>query len=414
MHHTNPVQPVHPVCLEDCVADLSDYRWLVSSEAVPFLETAAELVACSMRAVERLRKDLSPSRVGLVLGLTQSRRRASSGGKFAAADQLFFTPRSLEQATGRAIAQYKAQRFADRENVADLCCGSGGDLLAMAERTRATGVDSDPVVALFAEANCRAAGVSATVRCEPVEQTPLTEYSAWHIDPDRRPGDRRVSRVEFCQPPLAAIEAMLRTNSRAAIKLSPAADVPTDWRERAELEWISQGGECKQQVAWFGDLANKPGSRRATKINTDGESPEQFVGEPNRSAPVADTIGRHVFDPDPALSASRLLGDFANRNELSVLSNGASYFTADQPLATPWLQSFEIAETLPCDLRKLKSYLHTRHVGRLEIKQRGVKEDLDAIRKRLRLRGDREATLLLAKHDGRVVAMIANRCESHK
>jgi len=391
------------------VADLNDYRWLVSPEAGPFLVAAAELDPSSVQAVARLRKDLSPQRTALVLELTQLRQRAISGGKFAGADRLFFTSRSLEQATGEPIARHKAQRFAGCESVADLCCGVGGDLLAMAEQSPAEGCDADPVVALLAQANCCIRGVSATVRCESVERVPLDEFAAWHIDPDRRPSERRVSQVEFCQPPLETIDAMLQMNLNAAIKLSPAADVPTEWQERAELEWISHAGECKQQVAWFGGLAANSGTRRATKIQPDGAPPDHFIGEPNQSAPVAEQLGRYVFDPDPALVASRLLGDFASRDGLSILSSGASYLTADEIVVLPWLQTFEIVETLPFDLRKLKSLLHGRRIGRLEIKQRGVKEDLDAIRKRLQLSGDNEATLLLARHNGRVVAMLANR-----
>ncbi len=114
---------------------LDDCRWLVGPEAAPWLAEAEQLLHdCSaagvVRAAEKLRQTLSADRTHLVLEQVELRRRAKE--KFPLAASMFFTPVGLEQATDAWIAHYKAGRFPPSAPVADLCCGIGGDLMALA------------------------------------------------------------------------------------------------------------------------------------------------------------------------------------------------------------------------------------------------------------------------------------------
>ena len=137
--------------------------------------------------VRDLRRELSPERTHLVLEQVELRRRARA--KFAAAEKMFFTAVGFEQATDEFVARYKAGRFAAGGAVADLCCGIGGDLLALAARGPACGVDRDPVVTLLAAANVLAVVPQSVVSfsAADVETFDVRECAAWHIDPDRRP-----------------------------------------------------------------------------------------------------------------------------------------------------------------------------------------------------------------------------------
>ena len=63
---------------------------------------------------------------------------------------MFFTRLGLEQATDAWVARYKATRFPAGQLLADLCCGIGGDLMALSERGPTRGVDRDPVAAICA------------------------------------------------------------------------------------------------------------------------------------------------------------------------------------------------------------------------------------------------------------------------
>src|SRR5450759_778327 len=62
--------------------------------------------------------------------------RAKAQSKFSRAQAMYFTREALEQASGEAIARYRARRFAAVPTALDLGCGIGGDSLALAEHCR--------------------------------------------------------------------------------------------------------------------------------------------------------------------------------------------------------------------------------------------------------------------------------------
>src|SRR5947209_8078448 len=110
---------------------LADYQWLVSDAGRKWVECAAASGDPPLRLDHERRKDLSAERARLVLEQVALRRKGA--GKFSLAGRMFFTSIGLEQATDEWVADYKAKRFAARSMMlADLCCGIGGDLLALA------------------------------------------------------------------------------------------------------------------------------------------------------------------------------------------------------------------------------------------------------------------------------------------
>ena len=143
-----------------------DFLWLMSDEAAPILrkvQKAFEERINAVRIAKSVRKLTTPTRSALVMEQAQLRIRARK--KFSMAANMFFTRRGLEQATGKLIAAYKAEHFANLSSVADVCCGIGGDLIALAQRNAPNakcaptiGVDSDEHTCLFAakniEVNC--------------------------------------------------------------------------------------------------------------------------------------------------------------------------------------------------------------------------------------------------------------------
>lgn len=92
-----------------------------------------------------------------------------------------------------------------------------------------------------------------------------------------------------------------------------------------------------------------------------------------------------------------------------MLGDGIAYITADAPVATPFAAGFRIVETLPFAEKDLRKALRARGIGALEIKKRGVDVDPAALRTRLKLAGDRPATLILTRVAGRHTALLAER-----
>jgi len=390
--------------------DLDDWRWLVGREGAAASAEAAAISDPLVR-VERLRKTLTATRAALAAEQATLRRKARA--KFAAAERMFFTAEALEQATDDLTARYKAGRFAAGAQV-DACCGIGGDLVALAGRGSVTGVERDPIRALLAEANLRAcaepaAGGASAVLVEDVEPRHVAEAAGWHVDPDRRPRGRRTTRVELYEPGPETLERLLAANADGAVKLAPGADPPAEWRERAELEWISRGGECKQLVAWFGGSARDVGRHRATVVAEDGTT-HGVSGMPEVPIPAADEIGRYLFDCDAAVLAARLEGAAAARHGLRTVHAGSVYLTGDDLIKNdPLLACFEVLEELPFDVRRVRGLIEARGIGRLEIKKRGVDIDVDKLRRSLATRGDGAGCLILARRGDRVTAVLARR-----
>ncbi len=398
-------------------ADLEDVRWLLGEDAGRWLDRLARDRRPLTSQAAALRREVSSTRAHLLLQQVELRSRGAA--KFSTAERMFFTPVGLEQATDEAIACCKSARFPQGAPVADLCCGIGGDLLGLCGRGPATGIDRDPVAALLAQANVRIAGTgtSATegvvVRRGSADSVRLGDLAAWHIDPDRRPTGRRTTRVALHEPGPDTIDRLLQANGQAAVKLAPAAHLPENWPPECELEWISRGGECRQLVAWFGRLAERPAARRATVVMSRPGQPvqtAQLVGQAMFHRPgSAEAPRRYVLEPDPAVLAAGLSAALADRHGLAALGPWQGYLTGDEPIAVPLAACFEVLATLPFDLRRLRGLLAARGVGRLEVKTRGVRHVPDEVRKRLRLRGDRAATLILTRVGRRVLAIVCQR-----
>jgi hypothetical protein len=399
---------------------LTDVRWLLSPQATPWLELASTELEPSVAAVARWRRELSAERVHFILQQAALRHRARE--KFAAAERMFFTPLGLEQATDEAIAGHKAGRFDERlvggGIVADLCCGIGGDLLALARRGPVIGVDRDPITALLAEANLAAsrlpsgdASSNAKMQTADVATFSLAECRGWHIDPDRRPEGRRTTRAILHDPPPAIIERLLADCPNGAVKLAPSAELPDGWESRAELEWISSRRECRQLVVWFGDLCERPGTRRATVLSAARER-RAFAGPADVYVPVADRIGRYVFEPDPAILAAGLCGALAAECGLEAVTSQAVYLTGEPAahiLHDAALACFEVMDVLPLRIKPLRQWLRDRGIGRVEVKKRGVDIDPQRLVAELQGPGEGHATLLICKMREKTTAIIARR-----
>ena len=392
-------------------------RWLLTGEAERVVSDCAGQRA-TPALVARLRgllggDEAAAHRAAAALELADLRRRAAA--KFTRPDRMFFTRKALEQATDEWIARYKAQRFAPYQTVADVCCGVGGDLIGLSSGAGAvTGFDGDALLGEYAERNAVVydVGRSVATQCAYVSAPP--EADAWHADPDRRPAGRRTTQPDMHEPSLETLGAWRAKRPHAAIKLAPAARLPDSWQAEAELEWVSRSGECRQLVAWCGDLAREAGQGRATRVEAATESDFHavtFSGPREAPTPQAHALGDWLHEPDPAVLAARLQGALAESLGLGAVAPGIAYFTSDRSIDHPLLARFRVQESMPLDRKRLAGWLRERGFGRLEIKCRGVELRPEALRRELKPKGDQQATLLLYPDASqRVQAVVAERC----
>jgi hypothetical protein len=384
-----------------------DWQWLVGAEAGHWLQLAAAWDSDPVSAAQRLRRELSPDRARLIGELVDLRVRARP--KFRRADELFFTRQALEQATDDAIAAWKAQRFAGASRICDICCGIGGDLMALAGQGEVLAVDREAHLLTLAAANVRVAGHAASFSAGEAERLSLSPDQVIHIDPDRRPEGQRVSRPQSADPPLDTVERLVRAAPGAAVKLAPAALAPLDWMESGEREWIERRGECRQQVVWLGSLARHPGRCVATLLDQHGACQAQVSGEQTESAESASSIGRYLLEPSGSVIAAGLVDALACETRLARVAPRIAYLTGDQRVDHPALALFEVLEVLPFDGRRVKKFLRAKKLQVVEVKKRGTSVNPEALCRSLRGTGETPVTLLIAARSQGVAAIIARR-----
>jgi len=403
-------------------SQLADYQWLTSPAGRQWLDRAASLCGSLTAATEALRKHLSPQRTHLVLEQLELRKRARD--KFSQADAMFFTRRGLEQATDGRIATYKAGRFAHRE-VDDLCCGVGGDLVGLARRGPARGVDRDPLLAHLARENSVVLATNAATVCADAITTAVRgdPEAPWHIDPDRRAAGRRTTRIESFEPAADKIEQVLACRPHGAFKLAPATQPPARWRHNAELEWIGHRRACQQQVVWFGDLAQQPGAVTATVLGgiaadpsndasrAPGEGFAQLSGQPGEHPPVDNHLRAFLMEPHAAVLAADLMGELARQHGLAAISPGAAWLTGDEPVASPLVSTYEIMDCLPPDRKKLRKCLRQRGIEHLTVKTRGVSHRPRHVLRELGVKEAPEPVLILTRRGHEHLAVLARAWE---
>jgi hypothetical protein len=335
--------------------------------------------------------------------LVECRRRAQD--KFSRADAMWFDRKGLEQATAEAVARHKAERFSG--DMLDLCCGIGGDALALASRARVTAVDFDPVNCQRAEWNSEVYGVSSNlvVDCRDVT-TVAVDGRLVHLDPDRRQSGQKAVRLEDYAPGPEYLQQLMQSAAGGAIKLSPASNFVGRFPE-AEIELISLRGECKEATVWFGSLAGAEPWRATIlpeRISVAGHPLEHVA---DQSPPRA-----YLYDPDPAVVRAGLVDLVANQLGLARLDDREEYLTADTPVHSPLVRGFAVEAVLPNNPSDIRNHFRQSRFGQVEIKCRHIPIQAEDLRRRLPLPGKEPGVLIFARIAGRARAVVARRLDS--
>jgi SAM-dependent methyltransferase len=384
---------------------VNDLAPLLTPEGRALLdEVRGTAPADELAVATRLRREHPAALVSAALGQARLRQRAVA--KFGAedAERMFFTPNGVEQSTRASVAAYRAVRLKAMgvTSVADLCCGIGGDAIALARAgIRVLAVDRDPLTAAAARANADALGLAGLidVREADVTEVDTAAYDAVFVDPGRRGGRGRIFDPEAYSPPLSwAVQAALNA-PHAALKVAPGIPheaVPA----QAEAEWISDGGDVKEAVLWFGTA---PGAVRATLL----PGPRTLLGR-GLPDPEVRSVGRYLYEPDGAVIRAHLVAEVAEEVEGGLVDPTIAYVTSDSLLATPYATAYEITDQLPFNVKKLKALLREREVGILTVKKRGSAVEPEELRRKAlpKAQGPHSATVFLTRVAGAPTMLI--------
>lgn len=356
--------------------DLVDF--LLTPRAQAALAGLAPEAAESPRAVMALRREFTPEEAAALVEQAQLRHKAAA--KFADAERLLFVDEALQQASSRAVAEYRARSFAGCARVADLGCGIGADTLALAEIVpQVLAVERDPVRARVAAANVAARGLTARVQVVCADWTGLAlDVDAAFADPARRVDERRVFRLAAMEPPLAALLALRARVPALAVKVAPGVDhaeIPPE----AEVEFISDGGTLKEALLRFGDL-RRGAARMATRL----PGPQHLDSNAPASEAAPRAPGAFLYEPDPAILRATLVRALALQLGAAQLDADIAYLTGDAYVPSPFARAWRVLRHGPFNLKALNRWLREMGAGDVVVKKRGSPLEPEQFKRRLK------------------------------
>jgi SAM-dependent methyltransferase len=380
--------------------------------------------------------------------MAQRELRETARAKFTRAAGMLFTRGGYEQSSSEVIARHRSSRFEGFRRVADLCCGIGGDLIALAAvpGRDVLAVDRDETHARLALHNAAVYGASvsgtsvygaavsgaggeARACVADVRDVPVGGFDAVFIDPARRSDARGAGagpgrfRAGMSEPPLDWCFALADQVPAVCVKAAPglpAELIPPGW----EAEFIADGRDLKEAVLWSPAFATAPPAavpaalsaalqaaaqagrgdaltgradglarpRRAT-ILPDGHT---LVAVPGDPVTVGEP-GEYLLDPNPAVTRAGLVEDLARTVGGWKIDDQIAFISINREISTPFARTLRVVDSAPWNEKRFAARLRELGVGAADLRRRGLAGDVDQIRRRLKLSGPHRATVVLTR-----------------
>jgi SAM-dependent methyltransferase len=360
-----------------------------------------------LAVLSRLRKQFTPEIAGAILEVLLVRQKQA---KFSRLNRMFFTREGYEQASSETIANYRAHRMLkilpQGAKVADLGCSCGGDSVGLAQYFAVTGIDLDPVRLEFARANLAVYSHTANLQELDLHDFDPSGFDALFFDPARRTDEgKRIFDVNDYKPPLSIIQKWLKIVPEIAVKISPGVAYTQLEDYPCEVEIISEKGEVKEAVLWFGKFRTI--NRRATLL----PSAHTLSFNPTKSAIASGEPLQYLYEPDGAVIRAGLVEDLAHQmgSNTRKLDPDIAYLTSAKLIDTPFARVWRILEYQAWNLKKLNQRLQELSVGKVTVKKRGSPVDPQMLEKSLKLKGDKPLTVFLTHVLGKPTVLL---CEN--
>jgi THUMP domain-like len=326
----------------------------------------------------------------------RGRARARFGPTFG----YLLTADGLEMMTHPVVAARRAERLAALgHRIADLTCGIGGDLgaLANAADTAVLGLERDGATALLAAANVAAARVvQGDAARPPVDITAC----AILLDPSRRGARGRTFDPEAFLPSWDQCLALLRSARAGVLKAPPGIDhrhVPAE----AELEFVQLGRSLREAAIWMGASAT-PGLRRAVLVGR-----AELTSDEPEGGPGVRPFGHYLVDPQSCVTRAGLVRHLAHALGAGLIDPQVAYLAADELPAHPLAEAFRVIDVMPFSLSRLKARLRELGLRADEIRRRAFPVEPDELRKLLGRTEGEPVTLLCTTVAGKRMVVLA-------
>ncbi len=374
-----------------------------------------EKYADSLRIQTALRvqwSDLPPAMIAACMAQFSLQDRGAI--KCALPADALYTGPALEMASSAATARLHASLLAASlpscgGNILEIAAGIGADSVPLSGIARTLFcVEAEPVHAGMLRHNLDAARARNAVVLRGAAEVVigalrLERFHAVFADPARRKiskhgsatggSSRRNVDIHEYSPPFSFFES-LPASLPVIVKIAPAAGVPDGWG----VVTVAAQGECKEQLLHRG-LPLPP------ICAIDAESGERWTPA-GHDRPVEVERPAWLIEPHAAIIRTGAVAQYCREQGCEPIDPMIAYGWSDhEPPASRWHQKFHILHVEKYHRRELQRRVDELGFGPgTEIKKRGFPETTDEVRKRLRLRGDRNGVVILTRQgDGHSV-----------
>ncbi|MDR1118485.1 MAG: hypothetical protein LBL01_04215, partial [Bifidobacteriaceae bacterium] len=121
-------------------------------------------------------------------------------------------------------------------------------------------------------------------------------------------------------------------------------------------------------------------------------------------------LGAYVYEPDGAVIRASLIeqaADAAGLADARLLHPRIAYVTSDvKAVGSPFLTGWEVVEAFPFSLKRLRGWVRERGIGRMTVKKRGTAVEPADLLKRLELKGEGTAVVILTRLGARQSVLV--------
>jgi len=262
---------------------------------------------------------------------------------------------SLEQSSSELAAEYKASLFSGKYAL-DLTCGFGIDSFYFAKRfKKVISVEENTELAEITKHNFKALELKnisvKSVSAEAFIQNNDQYFDLIYIDPDRRPGNKRVMGFEDSQPNiLTLLPKLIKIADHILIKASPMMDITHGLRQLKKAYMVivvAIENEVKELLFWLDKSKLGNTNIRCINIAKNGDQILEFdVCKDQQEKCALGKVSEYLYEPNAAIMKVGSFNILCKYYNITKLHPNTHLFTSDKIKASFPGRIFKIKSTV--------------------------------------------------------------------
>jgi len=297
---------------------------------------------------------------------------------------------SLEQSSSEYTAVFKSNLFTGNRAV-DLTSGFGIDSIFLSKKFNELILnDLNKDLLRTVEHNYKQLGIDNTLyrneSAENILKKISDETDLIYIDPSRRDINRRIFRMEECEPNILQLIAEMRKKSRnILIKLSPMADISDILKKIPELSAIhvvSVDNECKEILVSISEGIDFNGKVKCVEL-TKNKFEYTFDLQAEYTLEFKpDQVKKYLYVPNVALTKAGAFKSLCRDFHISKLSTNTHLYTSDRLLESFPGKSYASFGVVPYKKNAITKLTNEKNFN---IIKRNFPDDVKLIAKKLNI-----------------------------